>query len=341
MDELIDILTPEGKPTGKTSKVSLNVPYITLVEPPSLAIETVDVSFDLRIHASNHATETQFIKDSRGRKIEVEKDQSQKSLIECLLKNDLDRVFIALHGVGGEDGKVQALLDLMNIPYTGSGHASSAMAMNKLKAKQIWMTKNILTPKFTELSINSNWNEVFNELNGDLFVKPVLEGSSLGMSYVTDVAQLTQAYKKAYEHGCSVIAEQTIKGREFTVALLNDIALSPVELTTDHTFYDYEAKYTDSTTHYYCPVDLSEEKIKKLQNITLEAAKELDCYGWGRADFIQDDLTGDFYLLEINTVPGMTDHSLVPMAAKQAGLSFDDLVLEILMQACSNDRDKC
>ena len=171
-------------------------------------------------------------------KLDVSKDVIQQLLVEAF-----DTVFIALHGVGGEDGKIQALLDLMSIPYTGSRHAGSAIAMNKLKAKQIWLNKNIITPNFVELFLDSDWSQAFSDLNNAVFVKPVLEGSSLGMSYVTSASELKNAYLEAASHKCSVIAEQAIVGREFTVAILNGEALPPIELRTNHTFYDYEAKY--------------------------------------------------------------------------------------------------
>lgn len=264
-------------------------------------------------------------------KIVLDQVDNQNNFIKRLLNNEFDRIFIALHGIGGEDGKVQALLDLLNIPYTGSDHAASAMAMNKLKAKQIWLQKDILTPDFIELSDDEDWETICNNLNRSIFVKPVLEGSSLGMSYVESAKNLETAYKKAKKHGTDVIAEQAVQGREFTVAILNNFALPPIELKTDHIFYDYNAKYIDETTEYICPVSLFDSEIEELKGISLSAFKELNCKGWARADFMRDE-KGRFYLLEINTVPGMTSHSLVPMAAKEAGLIFDELVLEILME---------
>lgn len=253
-------------------------------------------------------------------------------IVNVLANQSFERVFIALHGVGGEDGKVQALLDLLNIPFTGSKHASSAIAMNKLKSKQIWQAAGIRTPAYTVITDTTDWPATTNTLGSSIFVKPVLEGSSLGMSHVHDEHQLCLAYKKAARHACDVIAEQAIHGKEFTVTLLNGVALPVIELNTDHDFYDYDAKYISETTQYQCPADLSEQKTIELQALAVQAFNEIGCSGWGRADFMQDS-HGDFYLLELNTVPGMTDHSLVPMAAKALGLSFKELVLEILMQA--------
>ena len=265
-------------------------------------------------------------------KVDVIKLDVREQVVKQILAAKIDRVFIALHGVGGEDGKIQALLDLLNIPYTGSDHASSAIAMNKLKAKQVWQTVDIATPKYVVLNERSDWEGVITDLGDSIFVKPVLEGSSLGMSHIHTALDLQAAYFSAAEHNCQVIAEQAIAGREFTVAILNGVALPPIELKTDHDFYDYDAKYIASSTQYICPTDLTEEKVECLKTISLRAFDEIGCSGWGRADFMQDQ-DGHFYLLELNTVPGMTDHSLVPMAAKAAGLSFEELILEILSQA--------
>lgn len=264
--------------------------------------------------------------------IDVVKIDVRKHIVEQIADKKIDCAFIALHGVGGEDGKVQALLSLLGIPYTGSDHSSSAMAMNKLKAKQIWQSVDIITPQYRVLSEDTNWDKIITELGDSIFVKPVLEGSSLGMSHVHTANDLKSAFYSAAKHGCQVIAEQAINGREFTVTILNGVALPPIELKTDHDFYDYDAKYIDNSTQYLCPTSLISEQSEQLKDISLHAFDEIGCSGWGRADFMQDR-KGNFYLLELNTVPGMTDHSLVPMAAKAIGLTFDELVLEILSQA--------
>jgi len=264
--------------------------------------------------------------------IDAIKIDVRKNIVEQIIDENVDCAFIALHGVGGEDGKVQALLSLLGIPYTGSDHASSAIAMNKLKAKQIWQSVGIATPEYLVLDERSDWECIITQLGNSIFVKPVLEGSSLGMSHVHTANDLKNAFYSAAEHNCQVIAEQAINGREFTVTILNGLALPPIELKTDHDFYDYDAKYVDTSTQYICPTSLTDIQLEQLKRISLHAFDEVGCSGWGRADFMQDE-KGNFYLLELNTVPGMTDHSLVPMAAKAVGLTFDELALEILSQA--------
>ncbi|MBU2984521.1 D-alanine--D-alanine ligase [Saccharophagus degradans] len=242
-----------------------------------------------------------------------------------------DRVFIALHGPGGEDGKMQAVLDWLAIPYTGSDHAASALAMDKLKTKQVWQSVGLVTPEYASLAENSDWQAVLDSLGGQGFVKPAHEGSSIGMSVVSTAQELKAAYEKAAHYDAKVLVERRIVGREFTVAVLNGVALPAIGLKTDHVFYDYDAKYVSNTTQYLCPCGLTQEKEAELQSIAQQAFAAVGCKGWGRVDFMQDE-AGNFYLLEVNTVPGMTDHSLVPMAARQSGIEFNELVLEILAQ---------
>lgn len=257
-----------------------------------------------------------------------------ENVVEQLIQYRPDRIFIALHGPGGEDGKIQAVLDWMHIPYTGSNHSASALAMDKLRTKQVWNSLNLPTPQYRCVNENSNWQEVVDSLSGEVFVKPAHEGSSLGMSSAASASELEQAYRKARQYDANVLVEQRIKGAEYTIAILNGVALPPIKLRTDHTFYDFDAKYKSDTTEYICPCGLEEDKERELKQIALDAFNAIGCSGWGRVD-VMADAEGNFYLLEANTVPGMTSHSLVPMAAKQAGLSFDDLVVEILMQAVS------
>lgn len=282
----------------------------------------------------------------------AERDISLKSgtaVLAALLENEIDAVgidvdsnivntlldlkpeiaFLALHGIGGEDGKIQGLLDWMEIPYTGSNHAASALAMNKLTTKQVWTGMGLPTPKYVVLKDDDDWMSVMQRLNLQVFVKPANEGSSLGMSYVETNIELQLAYSKAREHDCTVIAEQRVVGAEYTVAILNGQPLPPIQLKTKNDYYDYDAKYISDDTEYLCPCDLSEEKIKEIQSIAINAFDALGCRGWGRIDFMQDEQQ-NFYLLEANTIPGMTGHSLVPMAAKAAGLDFSQLVMEIL-----------
>lgn len=245
---------------------------------------------------------------------------------------DIDRAFIALHGPGGEDGRIQAVLECLNIPYTGSDVQSSAIAMDKLRTKQLWCGTNISTPPFSILKADSDWAAVLATLGGDVMVKPAHEGSSIGMSRVQTAAALAEAYDTAAAYDSTVIAERWITGGEYTVAILGGRALPPIKLETAHSFYDFEAKYIDNTTRYLHPCGLSDAQTLQLQQAALAAFVQLGCSGWGRVD-VMADKHNHFYMLEVNTVPGMTSHSLVPMAAQAAGMSFDDLVLAILQES--------
>jgi len=251
-----------------------------------------------------------------------------------LVNLNIDRVFIALHGTGGEDGKIQALLDLMELPYTGSRHMASAIAMNKSMTKLIWEQDRLPTPEYRMLTSASDFSAELEALGGEVFVKPVHEGSSIGMRCVNTLEELVAAYELASGYDREVMIERKVTGPEYSVALLNGQALPPIELQSSNPFYDYEAKYRSSETRYQCPCNLDGKKMKELQTLALRAFELVGCSGWGRVDVMQDE-SGDFYLLEVNTVPGMTDHSLVPMAAAAAGLSFSELVCEILMQTVS------
>lgn len=248
---------------------------------------------------------------------------------------DIDRVFIALHGAGGEDGKIQALLDLMGLPYTGSRHTASAIAMDKSITKLMWKQADLPTPGFSMLNAQSDFAGELAALGGEVFVKPVHEGSSIGMRCASSVGELGEAYDFASKFDGEVMIESKISGPEFSVAILNGQALPPIGLQSHNTFYDYDAKYRSSETSYQCPCNLDAAKMAELKALALTAFNRVGCRGWGRVDVMQDAQSGNFYLLEVNTVPGMTDHSLVPMAAKAAGLSFSELVCEILMQTVS------
>jgi D-alanine-D-alanine ligase len=247
----------------------------------------------------------------------------------------IDRAFLILHGPGGEDGRIQALLEFLNIPYTGSDVQSSALAMDKLRTKQLWRgvdingKQGLPTPEFAVLNENSNFAQVLASLGGDVMVKPANEGSSIGMSRVNTVADLESAFNKAAQYQGSVLVERLIVGGEYTVAILDGDALPPIKLETDHSFYDFNAKYIAEDTRYLCPCGLSAEKEQELKALALNAFKTVGCRGWGRVDVMADHQQ-NFYLLEVNTAPGMTSHSLVPMAAKAIGLSFAELVLTIL-----------
>lgn len=261
--------------------------------------------------------------------VDVIQFDTKDSSLDELKQMGVDRVFNMLHGRGGEDGQLQGALDLLGIPYTGSGVLGSALGMDKLRTKLCWLGAGIPTPEWMVLSSTLDVERCATELGFPVMVKPALEGSSLGMAKADNKQQLEEAFKEALKFGCDVMAEQWVEGAEFTVAILADKALPMIRLETPNAFYDYEAKYTTNTTQYHCPCGLSAEQEQALQALSLKAFKALGGEGWGRVDLMLDQ-AGQPQLLEINTVPGMTDHSLVPMAAKQAGIDFDALVLRIL-----------
>jgi len=246
-----------------------------------------------------------------------------------LRDGNYDRAFIILHGRGGEDGEIQGVLRSLNIPFTGSDITASVLSMNKLISKQVWIQHGLPTAKFVQVTAESNSDAVIAELGLPVIIKPVNEGSSIGMTKVKSADELKQAIEVATEFDAEVIAEQWIEGEEYTVALLNDDALPVIRLKTPNDFYDFEAKYQSNTTEYLCPCGMSDKDEAECQEIAKKAFAALRMSGWGRIDFMRDQ-TGQFYLLEANSVPGMTDHSLVPMAAKQAGISFEQLVWKIL-----------
>jgi len=250
--------------------------------------------------------------------------------IRQIVDANLDRVFIALHGPGGEDGQIQALLSYLRLPFTGSGVQGSAFAMDKLRSKQLWRGIGLSTPDFVALSAATDWDKVMRDLGGEVMVKPAHEGSSLGMAKVSTAAELAQAYTRAAALDASVIAEKVINGAEYTVAFLGDAVLPAIRLETDNHFYDYDAKYVSSDTQYHIPCGLPANKERELEQLALDAYHSLDCSGWGRVD-VMADADDNFFVLEVNTVPGMTDHSLVPIAAKAKGWSFEELVVRILM----------
>lgn len=254
---------------------------------------------------------------------------SQKNLVAQLESQPFDRAFIVLHGVGGEDGTVQGLLEFMELPYTGSGVKASAICMDKWRTKLIWEGLSLPTPKFVQVESAVSLEEFANEVGYPLMVKPALEGSSIGISKVNEQSALASAFEAAAHTGSPVLAEQFIEGREFTVAILNGKALPAIQLQPANEFYDYEAKYLSNDTQYLLPCGLSAEKERELQDLALQAYGAVGCEGWGRVDVMQDN-AGQFWLIEVNTVPGMTDHSLVPMAAKADGIHFDELVKSIL-----------
>jgi D-alanine-D-alanine ligase len=249
--------------------------------------------------------------------------------LQRLTSEKIDHAFIVLHGRGGEDGSMQGLLECAGIPYTGSGILASALAMDKLRTKRVWLSLGLPTPNHAALASEEDCRAAAAELGFPLFVKPAHEGSSIGMAKVADVDALIAAWKDASRYDSQVLVEQMIDGPEYTVAMLRGQVLPPIGLGTPHTFYDYDAKYLANDTQYRIPCGLSADKEAELKELTARACEAVGTQGWARADVMQD-AAGKFWLLEVNTVPGMTDHSLVPMAARAAGLDFQQLVLAIL-----------
>tara|TARA_B110000444_G_scaffold201780_1_gene193848 strand:- start:417 stop:1343 length:927 start_codon:yes stop_codon:yes gene_type:complete len=249
--------------------------------------------------------------------------------LQQLPKYELERALIMLHGPGGEDGILQGALEFYGLPYTGSGVLSSAAAMDKLHTKNFWQGVNISTPRFSLLDETTDWSKTLKVLGGEIMVKPSREGSSLGMSRANNPASLKEAWELASQFDETVIAEQWIEGAEYTIAILGKEVLPPIKLETSNTFYDYSAKYLSADTIYKYPCELDEEKEEYLMRLAIKSFESLGCSGWGRVD-VMTNLYGDFFVLEVNTVPGMTDHSLMPMAAAAAGYNFDELVLKIL-----------
>ena len=247
-----------------------------------------------------------------------------------------DKAFIALHGRGGEDGTLQGLLEITGVPYTGSGVMASAISMDKLRSKLLWQGAGLpvapwvaLTRSEFESGLNNDVIQRIDALGLPVIVKPSREGSSVGMSKVEESGALTAALALAFQHDDEVLIEKWLSGPEFTVAMLGKEILPSIRIQPAGTFYDYEAKYLSDETKYFCPSGLEAEDEVNLQNLVLKAWRALGCRGWGRIDAMLDS-DGQFYLLEANTAPGMTSHSLVPMAARQAGLTFSQLVVRIL-----------
>ncbi|MBS4433360.1 D-alanine--D-alanine ligase [Pectobacterium punjabense] len=246
------------------------------------------------------------------------------------------RVFIALHGRGGEDGTLQGVLEFLELPYTGSGVMASALTMDKLRTKQVWQAVGLPVSPYVALARRQYSETAANELLAKfthlglpLIVKPSREGSSVGMSKVNALSDLPAALEEAFRHDDDVLVEKWLSGPEYTVAILGDEVLPAIRIQPAGTFYDYEAKYLSDDTQYFCPSGLPDDQEQALAVLAMAAYRAVDCSGWGRVDFMLDS-DGAFYLLEVNTSPGMTSHSLVPMAARQRGLTFSQLVVKIL-----------
>ncbi len=256
-------------------------------------------------------------------------------LAKRLVDGKFDRVFIALHGKEGEDGVIQGLLQMLGLPYTGSGVAASALAMDKARAKLVMDGLQIATPVFGVAKNVDSANEIAQKIGFPVSVKPVAEGSSIGVTRVANAQGIASAYLKAAQYG-DVIIEKWIDGKDFFVSILGDTVLPSVQVQTAGGFYDYQAKYESHETQYLCPAPISEEKEQSLRGLAYRAFCALGCSGWGRVDLMQDS-NGKFWVLEVNTIPGMTSHSLVPMSANAAGISFDELVLTILEQTIEQE----
>ena len=268
----------------------------------------------------------------RGRAVDAHAFDPATQGLDALIAQRFDRVFIVLHGRFGEDGTVQGILEWLGIPYTGSGVLASALAMDKLRTKLIWQSCGLPTPPHEVLRAGTDFAEVAKRLGLPLMVKPVREGSSIGMSKVREAGGLEEAYALAVNYDRAVMAERFIEGTELTGGILGEEALPLIRLETPREFYDYDAKYVADDTRYIIPCGLPAEKEQSLRQLCLEAFRALGCRGWGRVDLMLDR-AGNPYLLEVNTAPGMTDHSLVPMAARAVGLSYEDLCMRILGDA--------
>jgi D-alanine-D-alanine ligase len=255
-------------------------------------------------------------------------DPAERALDE-LARQKFARAFIALHGRFGEDGTVQGVLEWLGIPYTGSGVLASALAMDKLRTKRIWQAEKLPTPPYAVLERSTDLRAVTKRLGVPLMVKPASEGSSIGMSKVKSARALDEAYALAANYDRVVIAEKFVEGTELTVGILGEQVLPIIKLETPREFYDYQAKYVADDTRYIIPSGLAAAKERQIQALCLKAFRTLGCVGWGRVDLMLDR-RGRPYLLEVNTAPGMTDHSLVPMAARAVGIAYEDLCLRIL-----------
>lgn len=261
--------------------------------------------------------------------IDAEGIDVKPHVLEQLRGHAYDRAFIALHGRGGEDGIIQAVLELLGVPYTGSGVLASALCMNKVMTKRVWRGAGLPTPDFVVMKAGYDAQAVVNQMGLPLMIKPAVEGSSLGMTKVEFVEDLDAAWRCAAGYPGEVIAEHWIDGKEYTVGILGIEALPVIRLDTPRTFFDFEAKYRATDTQYYCPCGLASADESALQLLASEAFKAVGASGWGRVDLMVD-AQGNPWLIEINTIPGMTDHSLVPRAAAAAGIDFQALVRRIL-----------
>jgi D-alanine-D-alanine ligase len=262
----------------------------------------------------------------------------QELAVQNLASQGFDRVWIALHGPGGEDGAMQGALEWLGIPYTGSGVLASALTMDKLKTKRVVVGAGYVAPDYAVLASPADLPGALERIGLPLMVKPASQGSSVGITKVKTAAELPRAYGEARAIDPIVFAERFISGEEYTVGVLNDRGLPSIRIKPATEFYDYEAKYFRNDTQYHCPSGLSAAAEAELQAAALGAFRVTDCVGWGRVDFMRDPASEKFYFIEINTTPGMTDHSLVPMAARQSGIDFEELVWRVLESSFLRER---
>jgi D-alanine-D-alanine ligase len=262
----------------------------------------------------------------------------QSRPVQDLVSEGFDRVWIALHGPGGEDGLMQGALEWLGVPYTGSGVLASALTMDKLKTKRVVVGAGYAAPEYAVLSSPADLPRALASVGLPMMVKPASQGSSVGITKVKTAAELPRAYAEARAIDPIVFAETFVTGDEYTVGVLHDSALPSIRIQPATEFYDYQAKYFRNDTQYHCPSGLDAEAEAELQAAALAAFRVTDCAGWGRVDFMRDRATDKFYFIEINTTPGMTDHSLVPMAARQSGIDFEELVWRVLETSFLRER---
>jgi D-alanine-D-alanine ligase len=258
--------------------------------------------------------------------------------VQNLASEGFDRVWIALHGPGGEDGTMQGALEWLGVPYTGSGVLASALTMDKLKTKRVVVGAGYAAPEYAVLASPADLPRALDEIGLPMMVKPASQGSSVGITKVKAAAELAGAYAEARAIDPIVFAERFIAGDEYTVGVLHDRGLPSIRIQPATEFYDYQAKYFRNDTQYHCPSGLAAQTEAELQAAALAAFQVTDCAGWGRVDFMRDSGSGKFYFIEINTTPGMTDHSLVPMAARQSGIDFEELVWRVLESSFLRER---
>ena len=274
----------------------------------------------------------------RRRDVNAEAFDPGERPVQELVSGGFDRAWIALHGPGGEDGVMQGALEWLGIPYTGSGVLASALTMDKLKTKRVVVGAGLMAPPYAVLTGVQDLPEALKRIGLPMMVKPASQGSSVGMTKVKAASELEQAYAAARAVDPIVFAERFVEGDELTVAVLGDRALPSIRIVPATEFYDYQAKYFRDDTQYHCPSGLDAGSEQELQTAALATFRVTDCFGWGRVDFMRDRRTGEFFFIEINTTPGMTDHSLVPMAARQAGIDFDELVWRVLESSFARER---